>query len=121
MVQLGNGQEIGLPQIDPLIALAGLVVGFLVGLTGMGGGALMTPILILVFRVHPLAAVSRDLVASFFMKPIGAFVPFRRGTVHLKMVGWLMVGSIPSAFAGVFVLRLLGQGSNVQSITQIAL
>ncbi|MDQ6721863.1 MAG: sulfite exporter TauE/SafE family protein [Candidatus Dormibacteraeota bacterium] len=107
--------------VDFTLAAAGLFVGFLVGLTGMGGGALMTPILILVFRVHPLAAVSSDLVASFFMKPIGAFVHFRRGTVHLKMVGWLMVGSIPSAFAGVFVLRLLGQGSNVQSITQIAL
>ena len=110
-----------LHHIDGYVALAGLLVGFTVGLTGMGGGALMTPILVLLFKVQPLAAVSSDLVASFFMKPIGAFVHFRRGTVHLKMVGWLMVGSIPSAFAGVFVLRLLGQGSNVQSITQIAL
>src|SRR4051812_18081649 len=56
---------------DPVIGLAGLVVGLVVGLTGMGGGALMTPILVFFFGVPPLAAVSSDVVASFFMKPIG--------------------------------------------------
>ena len=56
---------------DPSIAVAGLLVGFVVGLTGMGGGALMTPMLVLFFGVQPLAAVSSDLVASFFMKPVG--------------------------------------------------
>src|SRR2546423_322707 len=58
--------------LDLGIAAAGLGVGFIVGLTGMGGGALMTPLLVLVFKVQPLAAVSSDLVASFVMKPIGA-------------------------------------------------
>ncbi|MGA8416172.1 MAG: sulfite exporter TauE/SafE family protein, partial [Candidatus Dormiibacterota bacterium] len=53
------------------MALAGLIVGFAVGLTGMGGGALMTPILVLLFGIAPLAAVSSDLVASLIMKPVG--------------------------------------------------
>src|SRR6478609_3187530 len=57
--------------IDPKVALAGLFVGFVVGLTGMGGGALMTPILVLLFKVQPLAAVSSDIVASMIMKPVG--------------------------------------------------
>ena len=93
------------------LAIAGLFVGVVVGLTGMGGGALMTPVLVLFFNVPPLTAVSSDLVASFFMKPFGAFVHLRRGTVNLKLVGWLCLGSVPSAFAGVFVLRLLGGNS----------
>src|SRR4051794_41955950 len=54
------------------IAAAGAIVGFVVGLTGMGGGALMTPILVIFFHVQPLAAVSSDLVASLIMKPVGA-------------------------------------------------
>jgi uncharacterized membrane protein YfcA len=61
----------GLLGIDLYVAAAGLAVGFTVGLTGMGGGALMTPILVVVFGVQPLAAVSSDLVASFVMKPVG--------------------------------------------------
>ena len=106
---------------DFLLALAGLIVGFIVGVTGMGGGALMTPILVLLFRVHPLAAVSSDLVASVFMKPVGAAVHYRRGTVWREMVLWLMVGSVPSAFAGVIVLRLLSNGRDIQQVVQVAL
>ncbi len=108
-------------QIDPAIALAGLVVGFTVGLTGMGGGALMTPILVLLFRVQPLAAVSSDLVAAVIMKPVGGGVHLRRGTVHTTLVRWLVVGSVPSAFAGVLVLRQLGNGAEVQSRIKLAL
>src|SRR5215217_9387674 len=98
---------------DPAIAVAGLLVGIVVGLTGMGGGALMTPILVFFFGVSPLAAVSSDVVASLFMKPIGGIVHLRRGTVHLGLVAWLCVGSIPAAFAGVLLLRLVG-GRNLQ-------
>jgi uncharacterized membrane protein YfcA len=94
--------------IDPLLALAGLLVGLTVGLTGMGGGALMTPILVIFFKVDPVAAVSSDVVASLVMKPIGGGVHLRRGTVHKRMVLWLCVGSVPSAFAGVLLLRALG-------------
>jgi uncharacterized membrane protein YfcA len=102
------------------LALAGLIVGVVVGLTGMGGGALMTPILVLIFKVQPLAAVSSDLVASFFMKPLGALVHLRRGTVNFELVKWLCLGSVPSAFAGVFVLRALG-GSQLQDRVKLAL
>ena len=110
-----------MPQIDPLIALAGFVVGFVVGLTGMGGGALMTPILVILFRVHPLAAIGSDLVASLFMKPVGGFVHWRRGTVEKSIVKWLLVGSVPAAFAGVFVIRWFGSGDALQSRVQLLL
>jgi uncharacterized protein len=102
-------------QIDLYVAAAGLVVGFTVGLTGMGGGALMTPLLVLLFQVQPLAAVSSDLVAAVIMKPVGGGVHLRRGTVNFPLVRWLMVGSVPAAFAGVLVLRALGDGAVVQA------
>jgi len=96
-------------------AIAGLIVGFTVGLTGMGGGALMTPILVLFFGVNPGTAVSSDLLTSLIMKPVGATVHFRRGTVHWSLARWLVVGSVPAAFAGVFVLNRLGHGDEVAS------
>src|SRR4029078_10993436 len=96
--------------LDLWVSLAGLLVGFVVGLTGMGGGALMTPVLVLVFGVQPLAAVSSDLVASMIMKPVGSAVHLRRGTVHSGLVRWLVVGSVPSAFVGVLLLKLAGGG-----------
>src|SRR4051794_41883894 len=95
------------------VVLAGLVVGLTVGMTGMGGGALMTPILVLVFHTQPLAAVSSDLVASLFMKPIGGSVHARRGTVLWPLVRWLVIGSVPAAFAGVLILRQLGDRAGV--------
>src|SRR5438067_1356845 len=101
--------------VDLYIALAGLIVGVVVGLTGMGGGALMTPILVLLFKVEPLTAVSSDLVAALVMKPVGAGVHMRRGTVNWSLVKWLMIGSVPSAFLGVFVLRALGNSDAIQT------
>jgi uncharacterized membrane protein YfcA len=86
--------------LDLGIALAGLIVGIVVGLTGMGGGALMTPILVLGFGIDPLAAVSSDLVAAVVMKPIGGGIHFRRGTVHTGLVKWLALGSVPGALVG---------------------
>ncbi|RFU21286.1 sulfite exporter TauE/SafE family protein [Geodermatophilus marinus] len=106
---------------DPGIAAAGLLVGLVVGLTGMGGGALMTPILVFFFGVSPLAAVSSDVVASFFMKPIGGLVHLRQGTVHLRLVGWLCLGSIPAAFTGVLLLRLIEDGDALQEVLLFAL
>jgi uncharacterized membrane protein YfcA len=106
---------------DLLLALAAFVIGIVVGLTGMGGGALMTPMLVLFFDVMPLAAVSSDLVASAVMKPVGSVVHLRRGTVHLGLVKWLCVGSIPAAFSAVILARSLGGGEQVQNVTRIAL
>ena len=94
--------------LDFGIALAGLIVGFVVGLTGMGGGALMTPILVIGFGVEPLAAVSSDLVAAVVMKPIGGGIHFRRGTVHTGIVWWLMFGSVPGALLGSYLVGNLG-------------
>jgi hypothetical protein len=93
---------------DLQLALAGLVVGLAVGLTGMGGGALMTPIMVLIFKVDPLVAVGSDLLASLFMKPIGGFVHLRRKTVRTDIVLWLVIGAVPSAFAGAVLLDHLG-------------
>ena len=101
--------------IDPSLAVAGLLVGFLVGLTGMGGGALLTPILVLLFRVAPLAAISSDLLASLVMKPIGGAVHLRHRTVNWSLVGWLSVGSVPAAFAGAVLIGTIGHRAGVQS------
>lgn len=109
-------------EIDLTIALVGLFVGVVVGMTGMGGGALMTPILVLFFGVAPLSAVSSDLVVSLFMKPVGGFVHLRRGTVNLGLVKWLCIGSVPSAFVGVLLLRAAGDASEgIDEVIKVAL
>ncbi|MCP2266118.1 sulfite exporter TauE/SafE family protein [Promicromonospora thailandica] len=107
--------------IDPALILGGLVVGFIVGLTGMGGGALMTPMLIFVFRVDPLVAVSSDVVASLFMKPAGAFVHLRRKTVNLRLVLWLCVGSVPAAFSGALIIQYLPFGESLDAALKTVL
>jgi uncharacterized protein len=93
--------------VDLALTAAGFIVGIIVGLTGMGGGALMTPILVIGFGVEPLAAVSSDLVAAVVMKPIGGGIHFRRGTVHMGMVRWLTLGSVPGALVGSYVVSHL--------------
>ena len=107
--------------LDPLLAIASFGIGIVVGLTGMGGGALMTPVLVLFFNIPPLTAVSSDLVASAVMKPVGSVVHLRRGTVHLGLVKWLCIGSIPGAFSGVLIARSLGHGERVQEVIRFAL
>jgi uncharacterized protein len=86
------------------MAFAGLIVGFVIGLTGMGGGALMTPVLVIFFGVAPSAAVSSDVIASLVLKPIGGGVHVRRGTVNWHLVKWLVIGSVPCAFAGAYLI-----------------
>ena len=107
--------------VDVPLAAAAFAIGIVVGLTGMGGGALMTPVLVLFFDVAPLTAVSSDLVASAVMKPVGSMVHLRRGTVHLGLVRWLCLGSVPAAFGGVLLARALGSGEQVQAIVRTAL
>ena len=84
------------------------VIGLLVGMTGAGGGALMTPMLILLFGVKPSAAISSDLVAAVLMRPVGAAVHLRKGTVNLRLVGWMVLGSVPMAFLGSYLLHADG-------------
>jgi uncharacterized protein len=110
--------------VDPswwAVPIAGLFVGFVVGLTGMGGGALMTPVMVLLFGVQPLAAVSSDLVASMIMKPVGGIVHLRRGTVNRGLVKWLVLGSVPAAFIGVLVLRASGDSEATQTVVKTSL
>src|SRR5947199_5511620 len=94
--------------IDPYIILGAAIVGFLVGMTGAGGGALMTPMLILLFGVKPSSAISSDLVAAVMMRPVGSAVHLRKGTVHRPLVGWMVLGSVPMAFLGAYLLHLMG-------------
>jgi uncharacterized membrane protein YfcA len=89
--------------IDLALSLGGLIAGLMVGLTGMGGAALVTPMLVLLFGVSPAAAVSSDVVASAFMKPVGAYVHIRHKTVHWGLVGWLSAGSIPGVLMGTVI------------------
>jgi uncharacterized protein len=107
--------------LNPYIVLGSAVVGLLVGLTGAGGGALMTPMLILLFGVKPSAAISSDLVAAVLMRPVGAAVHLRKGTVNLRLVGWMVLGSVPAAFLGAYFLHLLGGSSAQQKHVEVAL
>ena len=103
------------------VVLGSAVVGLLVGLTGAGGGALMTPMLILLFSVKPVAAISSDLVAAVVMRPVGAAVHLHKGTVNLRLVGLMSLGSVPMAFLGAFLLREMGNNSADQQNVEIAL
>jgi uncharacterized protein len=101
--------------IDPYIVLGSAVVGLLVGMTGAGGGALMTPMLILLFNIEPLKAISSDLVAAVVMRPLGAAVHFRRGTVNMTLVLYMSIGSVPMAFLGAYFLHELGDSASAQA------
>jgi uncharacterized membrane protein YfcA len=101
--------------VDPYIVLGSAVVGFLVGMTGAGGGALMTPMLILIFGVKPSSAISSDLVAAVVMRPVGASVHLRRGTVHRPLVRWMVLGSVPMAFLGAYLLHVMGNAKSAQT------
>ncbi len=92
-----------LSDIDLALSLGGLVAGIMVGLTGMGGAALVTPMLVLMFGISPAAAVSSDVVAAAFMKPVGAWVHIRSRTVHWGLVCWLSAGSIPGVLIGSWI------------------
>jgi uncharacterized membrane protein YfcA len=104
--------------LDPFIVLGSAVVGLLVGLTGAGGGALMTPMLILLFGVKPSSAISSDLVAAVVMRPFGAAVHLAKKTVNLHLVGWMVCGSVPMAFVGAYLLHELGASSTAQGTVE---
>jgi uncharacterized membrane protein YfcA len=93
--------------MDPAIILFGLGVGVLVGITGMGGGSLMTPLLILVIGIKPVIAVGTDLAYAAITKTVGGWRHFTKGTVFPRMAFWLAVGSCPAALAGVWLLDRL--------------
>ncbi|WP_084128857.1 sulfite exporter TauE/SafE family protein [Demequina sp. NBRC 110055] len=104
-----------------LLVLAALGIGVVVGLTGMGGGALMTPTLVFFFGIPPVTAVSSDVVASAFMKPAGSWVHIRNKTVNWQLVRLLVYGSVPSAFLGVLAAHFLIDPAALQSFVKHAL
>jgi uncharacterized protein len=107
--------------IDPYIVLGSAIIGFLVGMTGAGGGALMTPMLILLFGVTPSKAISSDLVAAVVMRPFGAAVHLRKGTVNKRLVGYMVLGSVPMAFLGAYLLHLMGNSKAAQENIEMVL
>lgn len=107
--------------IDPFIVLGSAIIGLLVGMTGAGGGALMTPMLILLFAVKPSTAISSDLVAAVVMRPIGAAVHMRAGTVNFRVVRWMVLGSVPAAFLGSYLLHLMGDAKSAENNIEVFL
>jgi uncharacterized protein len=93
--------------MDPLVIVFGLGVGILIGLTGIGGGSLMTPLLVLFAGVPPVVAIGTDLAYGAVTKTLGGWRHWRKGTVDLGVSTWLAVGSMPGALVGVWLLDVL--------------
>src|ERR1044071_4044468 len=83
--------------------LTGLLIGVLVGMTGMGGGSLMTPILVIVFGFKPTLAVGTDILHGAIFKTVGAIRHRSLGTVHTQLSGWMFLGSAPFSLLGVLL------------------
>jgi uncharacterized membrane protein YfcA len=90
-----------------LLSLLSFFVGIIVGLTGVGGASLITPMLIFVFQVPASIAVSSDVVAATLMKVIGSFKHWQQQTLNLQVVKWLALGSVPGSLTGVGILYLI--------------
>jgi uncharacterized membrane protein YfcA len=93
--------------MDPAIVLFGLGIGVLVGMTGMGGGSLMTPLLILIFGIQPTTAIGTDIFYSAITKTVGGWRHFKMKTVNMELVRWLATGSVPAAVAGVALVSFV--------------
>ena len=94
--------------MDWMYTLSGFLVGLIVGVTGVGGGSLMTPLLVLFFGVSPATAVGTDLLYASLTKTVGGWVHGRRGTVDWKVFGLLAMGSLPAAVVTIALLKYLG-------------
>src|SRR5438270_9145031 len=95
--------------------LTGLLIGSIVGLTGMGGGSLMTPILVLVFGFKPTYAIGTDIVHGAIFKSFGAWRHRRLGTVNARLALWMLAGSAPMSLLGVEVSGWIGDVQSLQS------
>src|SRR5688572_26150610 len=106
------GRSPRVPPVDFALVAFGLGVGVLVGMTGIGGGSLMTPMLILVFGVTPVTAIGSDLAYAAVTKTVGGAKHWRQHTVDLRLSSWMALGSVPAAVFGVWVLSLLEEWAN---------
>lgn len=95
--------------MDPAIVVFGFGIGALVGMTGMGGGSLMTPLLILIFGTTPSTAIGTDIFYSAITKIVGSWRHLRMQTANLELVRWLAYGSVPAAVAGVALIAVVRQ------------
>jgi uncharacterized protein len=93
--------------MDPALIIFGFGIGALVGMTGMGGGTLMTPMLILLFGVKPVTAIGTDIFYAAVTKTVGGWRHLKKGTVNLGLTFWLAIGSVPSSIAGVWLISIL--------------
>jgi uncharacterized protein len=109
--------------MDPLVVLFGLGVGILVGLTGIGGGSLMTPLLVLFAGIHPVVAIGTDLAYGAVTKTVGGWRLLRRGTVDVGVSSWLAAGSVPGSLLGVWLIDVLHRavGDELDTILLIAI
>ena len=107
--------------MDPAIALFGLGIGMLVGMTGMGGASLMTPLLILVFGISPVTAIGTDIFYAAITKTVGGWQHLKQGTVHRGLAFWMAVGSVPAAIGGVFVIEILQREYGEDEVKQLVL
>ncbi len=109
--------------MDPLLIPFGFGVGFLVGMTGMGGGSLMTPLLILLFGTSPVTAVGSDITYAAVTKSVGGWRHFGLGTVHKSLTFWMACGSVPAAVTGVWLIEFLHNryGNSLDDVVLIAL
>ena len=98
------------------LVLAGLLVGTLVGLTGMGGGSLMTPILVLLFNFDPAVAIGTDIAHGAVFKSVGALQHRRMGNVQARLSGWMFLGSAPMSLVGVWLTAWLALATATASI-----
>lgn len=117
----GAGVHWGPVTFEPMYSLAGLLVGMLVGMTGVGGGSLMTPLLVLVFGFHPATAVGTDLLYASVTKTVGTAVHGTRKTVDWRIVGGLAIGSIPAAIVTLFAMSRLGATGSHTDILNLLL
>ncbi|MFL6623990.1 MAG: sulfite exporter TauE/SafE family protein [Sulfurifustaceae bacterium] len=112
--------------MDWAYTLSGLAVGFIVGLTGLGGGSLMTPLLVLLFGIPPATAVGTDLLYASITKAGGVWVHGRRGNINWRIVGWMALGSIPTAILTTWALMVFRLGDKhlstlISSVLGVAL
>src|SRR6266508_2619277 len=107
--------------VDPVIVIFGFGIGLLIGVTGMGGGSLMTPMLILVFGIQPVTAVGTDIFYGAVTKTVGGWRHLKHHTVHRGIAFWLAVGSVPMAIAGVWLIEILQRSYGEDEVNKVVL
>jgi uncharacterized protein len=107
--------------MDPFVVVLGLGIGVLVGMTGMGGASLMTPLLILFVGTTPVTAIGTDIFYGAVTKTVGGFGHLRRKTVHRGIAFWLAVGSVPASIAGVWVVELVQNRYGEDAVNHLVL